>query len=158
MFSKPTILCVALAVAGVALAAPGRALADDTASCSVIEIGATNAKDPSIPPGLKPLEKKLKKPPLSSWNSFKVMSSTTLNLSAMRAAPVKLATGQASLMLREIEKREGKRPRLALAVTMDDASGKRVVDSKVSVDAGDTLMVGSLVNDDGHFLAISCKP
>ncbi len=156
---KPTTLCVALAVAGVALVvAPARAGAEDAATCSVIEIGATKAKDPSIPPGLKPLEKKLKKPPLSSWNSFKVLSSTTLSLTAMRAAPVKLATGQASLMLREIDKREGKRPRMALSVTMDDASGKRVVDSKVSVDAGDSLMVGNVENEDGHFLAISCKP
>jgi hypothetical protein len=158
--SKPTTLCVALAVAGVALAAaPTRAHADDAASCSVLEIGATNAKDPSIPANLKPLEKKLKKPPLSSWNSFKVMSSTNLSLTALRAGTVKLASGQASLMLREIDTRAGKRPRLAITATMDDASGKRVVDSKVSVDAGDYLVVGYLLpNDDGHFLAVSCKP
>lgn len=156
--SKNTTLAVALAVTALCLV-PGRAHADDAATCAVIEIGATKAADPSIPPGLKPLEKKLKKPPLSSWNSFKVLSSTNLNLTALRAGQVKLASGQASLMLREIEKRDGKRPRLSLSATMDDASGKRVVDSKVSVDAGDYLVVGYLLpNDDGHFLAVSCKP
>ena len=136
----------------------GPARAQDKASCALIEISATNAKAPSIPPDLKPLAKKLKKPPLSSWNSFKVLSSTSLSLETLKAGQARLALGKASVMLREVDRRAGKRPRLTLGVTMDDQSGKRVVDSKVVVDSGDYLVVGeTLANNDGHFVALSCR-
>jgi len=136
----------------------GPARAQDKASCALIEISATNAKAPSIPPGLKPIEKKLRKPPLSSWNSFKVLSSAHLALETLKAEQAALKMGKASVILREADHRPGKRPRLTLGVTMDDQSGKRVVDSKVVVDSGDYLVVGeTLPNNDGHFVALSCK-
>jgi hypothetical protein len=136
-------------------AAPARA--QDKAACGLIEISATNAKAPSIPADLKPLAKKLRKPPLSSWNSFKVLTSAHMTLETLKADQARLKMGKASVILREVDRRSGKRPRLTLGVTMDDRAGKRVVDSKVVVDSGDYLVVGeTLANNDGHFVALSC--
>src|SRR5262245_25207674 len=153
MTTRSALVAVAFLLGGAATAR-----AQDRASCTAIELSATKAKEPSIPADLKPLEKKLQKPPCSSWNSFKVLSSSDLALEAMKAASPKLAAGAATVILRDIEKREGKRPRLSLGITMDGQSGKRVFDSKVTVDAGDSVMFGEILpNDDGHFVALSCK-
>jgi len=139
----------ALAVA--ALATP--AFADD-AQCDYVEIAATNAKDAgSIDAELKPLEKKLKKPPFTGWNTFKKLSSGPAALTKNTALTLKLQDGSASVMLRDRSPK-----RVELTVTMDSAAGKRILEAKPSVKAGDWLLVvGTNAKDDGHILGLTCK-
>lgn len=128
------------------------ALADDKAECDYLEISAQTGKAPAIDAALKPLEKKLKKPPFSSWNVFHTLSSGHLTLARLKSDSPKLKQGAASLLLRD---RSDKR--LELTITIDDASGKRVLDNKQSANAGEWLLFGQNVGDNGHILALTCK-
>ena len=146
---SPRIWLAACAITA-ALSTP--ALAGD-ADCNYIEIAATNGKAASIDGDLKPLEKKLKKPPFTAWNTFKKLSSGTSALTKNKAEAIKLAQGGASLMLRDRSEK-----RVELTVTMDGADGKRVLDAKPAIRGGDwLLLVGTNAKDDGHILALTCK-
>jgi len=128
----------------------------DTITCSVIEIEASNADPPAMDGALKPLERKLRKPPFSSWNSFKQLGSSSLTLEPMKPGSLGLVHGKATLILREVT--GDKKTRISLGVTLDDETGKRVLDSKVSVDAGDYLVVGrSLPAGKGQLVALNCR-
>jgi hypothetical protein len=128
------------------------ALADDKAECDYLEISAQSGKSPAMDPELKPLEKKLKKPPFSSWNTFHTLSSGHVTLQKLKAETPKLKQGSASLLLRE---RTDKR--LELTITIDGADGKRVLDNKQSANAGEWLLFGQNVGDNGHIVALTCK-
>jgi hypothetical protein len=128
------------------------ARADEKAECSYLEIAATSGKDASIDPELKPLEKKLKKPPFSSWNVFHKLSGGTFALQKLKAEVPHLQQGAASLLLRD---RNDKR--LELTITVDGPDGKRVIDTKVSLAVGDWLPLVNNLKDDGHILALTCK-
>jgi hypothetical protein len=128
------------------------ALADDKAECDYLEISATTGKGPAIDAALKPLEKKLKKPPFSSWNTFHMLASGHVTLVKVKPETVKLKQGQSTLLLRD---RTDKR--LELTITIDDASGKRVLDNKQSANGGEWLLFGQNVGDNGHILALTCK-
>ena len=157
--TKMTIL--ALVFLGALAGVGGTARADaDRASCDFLEISATNSKDGGIADELKPLQKKLKKPPFSSWNTFTLLQPPIqgVELTLRQTATVPLKNGTAGVVLREIERPDQKKPRVVLGVTLDDADRKRVVDTKFAVDAGDFIVVGrSLPNNDGHLLAIYCR-
>ena len=135
----------------VALAHP--AFAGD-AECSYMEIEATKTDKPQVDPELKPLEKKFKKAPFSAWNNFKKLSTGPVSLTKNKPEALKLKKGSASLMLRDRTEK-----RVDLTVTMDNDKGKRVLEAKPGIKAGDWLMVGepSGSNDDGHILALTCK-
>src|SRR5438874_9616402 len=105
-----------------ALATP--AFAGD-ADCDYLEISATAGKPPAIDPELKPLEKKLTRPPLSSWNVFHKLSGGHVSLTRLKADTLKLSSGSVQLMLRD---RTDKR--IDLAITIDGADGKRVLETK----------------------------
>ena len=123
------------------------------AECTYVEISATNAKDASIDPALKPLEKKLKKPPFTAWNTFKQLQSGSASLTKNKAEAIKLKEGASSLMLRDRSEK-----RVELTVTMDGADGKRVLEAKPAFKAGDwLLLVGTNAKDDGHILGLTCK-
>ncbi|MBP9085887.1 MAG: hypothetical protein KBG15_07195 [Kofleriaceae bacterium] len=131
---------------------------DIKADCEFVEISATTSPTPKIDSELASIEKKLKKPPFSSWNTFKQLTRVARPLLQLKSESVKLSTGSVSVLLREVTGLGGKRPRLALSVTMDDADGKRVMDTKVNVDAGEFFLIGrSLANNAGHVLALSCR-
>ena len=132
------------------VAAP--AFADDKAECDYLEISASSGKDPAIDSELKPLEKKLKKPPFSSWNVFHTLASGHVALAKQKADSLKLKQGAASLLLRD---RSDKR--LELTIQIDDSAGKRVLDNKQSANAGEWLLFGQNVGDNGHILALTCK-
>ena len=150
-------MCAALALL---IGAPGRARAEaPSANCTFIEIEASlePGKEVSIPAELRGMEKKLKKPPFASWNRFVVKSRAQKTLSAQKPESIKLELGAASAMLRDVEG-SGKRPRYSLALTVDDPSGKRVVDTKVSLTAGDYVVIGrALADNRGHLLAQTCS-
>ena len=53
----------------------------------------------------------------------------------------------------------GKKVRISLTLTTEDEKGKRLADTKVNIDSGDYIVIGrTLANDDGHLLALTCKP
>ena len=128
------------------------AFADERAQCNYLEISATSGKAPAIDPELQPLEKKLKKPPFASWNTFHKLSGGPVALDKLKAETLKLGQGAASLLLRD---RTDKR--LELTISIDGADGKRVLDNKQSVTAGEWVVWGHNVKDDGHILALVCK-
>jgi hypothetical protein len=131
------------------------ALAGD-AECSYVEIAATtnkDAKDATIDADLKPLEKKLKKPPFTAWNVFKKLSGGTAVLTKNKAETLKLKQTTATVMLRDRNPK-----RVELTVSLDNAEGKRVLDAKPAVKVGDWLvLVVSNAKDDGHILGLTCK-
>jgi hypothetical protein len=133
--------------------------ADTPIACTVVEIEASSGDAPAMDAELKPLEKKLKKPPFSSWNTFKQLGSHAVTLELMKANNLTLTHGKAQLLLREVTAKGAKKARIALGISLDDADGKRVLDSKVAVDAGDYLVVGrSLKGNRGQLVAMNCKP
>jgi hypothetical protein len=136
-------------------AAGSSARADETpgtAECQYLEIAATTGTAPSIDPELKALDKKLKKPPFSAWNTFHKLSGGPISLAKQKPNALKLARGAASLLLRD---RTDKK--LELTVTIDGADGKRVLDNKQALAVGDWSVWGHSVKDDGHILALQCK-
>ena len=136
----------------VVLASAVPAFADDKADCDYLEISASSGKDPAMDSELKPLEKKLKKPPFSSWNVFHTLASGHVTLQKLKAETLKLKSGQAGLLLRERAEK-----RLELTIQIDNADGKRVIDNKQSVNTGEWLVFGQNVGDNGHILALTCR-
>jgi hypothetical protein len=144
--------CLAL-LAVAALSTP--AFAGD-ADCDYVEIAATNNKDAKetvVDPDLKVVEKKLKKAPFTAWNSFKKLSGGSVSLTKTKPETLKLKQGSSGVMLRDRTPK-----RIELTVTMDNAAGKRILDAKPAVKAGDwLLLVGTNAKDDGHILGLTCK-
>ena len=140
-------------IAALALVCAARvARADDKADCSFIEIAATNGKAPAIDGELKPLEKKLKHPPFSSWNTFHKLAGGELSLAKLKAEALHLKQGGASVILRERTAQK-----VELGITVDGSDGKRVIDTKPSLAVGDWLLFVNNAGDDGHILGLSCK-
>ena len=151
------IMFVALACALVTTATVGAAQADVT--CSIWEIEASSAAAPAVDAELKPLERKLKKPPFASWNVFKRVGAHSLKLAPQQVGDATLVHGKAGLLFRDITSRDGKKPRVALGITLDDDGGKRIIDTKINVDAGDFFLVGqSLSASKSQLVAFSCRP
>lgn len=144
-----TAVAMLTLTAGVASAQPGTG----GASCAVLEIDASNTSAPSVDPALgAQLERKLKKPPFSSWNTFKVLGTQNRALAPKKSETLALKQGQLGLLLRAVEK-----PRVRLDIVLDDQDGKRVLDTKVAVDAGDWMAVGrSLKGNHGQIIAFRC--
>jgi hypothetical protein len=143
---------VALSAVVVISAVATIARADDKADCSYLEIAATTTNKPSIDPELKPLEKKLTKPPFASWNTFHKQSGGPVALVKQKAEPLKLAQGAARILMRERTERK-----VELTIELDGSDGKRVLNNKQSVTVGEWSAWGHSVKDDGHILALTCK-
>ena len=140
------------ALALIILLASPLALAEERADCSYLEITASNTKTPSIDPELKPLEKKLKSPPFTSWNTFRKLTGGGFALVKLKAETLKLNHGAATILLRD---RNDKK--IDLTATIDGADGKRVLDNKQSISVGSWTVWVYNTKDDGHILALSCK-
>jgi hypothetical protein len=150
-----TAVLAGLALAAAALvAAPRHARADVTADCEFLEISAKAGDKPAIDAELKPLEKKLKKPPLSTWSQFKLLSRSQKALPKKKPAPISLKIGSATATLVEIVDKS----KVRLTVTIDDAKGKHVVDNTTTAEAGDwVIVVHELAGNEGHLLAATCR-
>jgi hypothetical protein len=142
-------------VAAAALAGAARhAHADVTADCEFLEISAKAGAKPESDPALAPVEKKLKKPPFSTWNQFKLLSRSQKSLSKKKAEAISLKVGSATATLVEIVDKS----KVRLTVTMDDEKGKQVANNTTTVEAGDhVIFVHELANNDGHLLSLTCK-
>jgi len=135
-------------------AAPRLARADVTADCDFLEFSGKTGDKPAIDGELQALEKKLKKPPFSTWNQFKLLGRSHKALAKKKTEPISLKTGSATATLVEIVDKS----RVRLTVTMDDAKGKQVANNTATVDAGDyVIYVVPLPGNAGHLLSISCK-
>lgn len=149
-------LIIALACAFATTASVEAARADVT--CAIWEIEASSAAAPAVDAELKPLERKLKKPPFASWNVFKRVGAHSLRLAPQQVGEATLVHGKAGILFRDLSSRAGKKPRVALGITLDDAAGKRIIDTKINVDAGDFFLVGqSLSASKSQLVAFSCK-
>lgn len=152
------VVTLALAFAAFAAGSRGVAYAGGKVSCDLLEISATSGDKPAIDADLKPLEKKLKKKPFSSWNVFKLLSRASKDVAENKPEGFTLTKGKATVLFRELDG-SAKKTRIALTVTTEDENGKRIADTKVSIDAGDYIVIGrTLANDDGHLLALTCRP
>lgn len=127
-------------------------LAHADADCSYLEVAASNGKQAAIDVELKPLEKKLKHPPFSSWNTFHKLSGGNVQLGKLKAEALHLKQGGGSVLLRDRSEKK-----LELTITVDGADGKRVIDTKPSLTSGDWLLLVNNAGDDGHILALTCK-
>jgi hypothetical protein len=144
----------ALAAAAALLAAPGRARADVAADCDFLEISARSGDKPAIDGELKPLEKKLKKPPFSTWNQFKLLAHVQKALAKKKPEPIPLKTGSATATLIEIVDKS----KVRLTITMNDTRGKEVANNTATVEGGDyVIYVHPLPGNEGHLLSVSCK-
>lgn len=137
----------------------GTAHAQDRADCTVLEIKASN-EGKGIDRELAPLAKKFKKPPFSSWNTFKLLKRHKRVAEKMKAMTFKLVPGGTmSLLLRSTSTSKGKKARLRLTVTIDDENGKRKLESTMNLDSGDYYLIGgdSLSDDSVYILATACS-
>jgi hypothetical protein len=152
---RATLAIMVVAVLAVLAAGAPRAHADVTADCEFLEISAKAGDKPSIDGELRPVEKKLKKPPFSSWNQFKLLSRSQKSLPKKKAESVPLKIGAATVTLIEIVDKS----KVRLAITMDDDKGKQVVNNTSTVEAGDYVMYVHPTGNgnDGHLLSLSCK-
>jgi hypothetical protein len=136
----------------IAAAAPARA--EVTTSCEFVEIAAKSGPAPAIDGELKLIEKKLKKPPFSTWNQFKLLSQSRRPLAKKKPESIPLKVGSATITLVEIVDKS----KVRLTVTMDDDKGKQVANNTTTVEAGDYMIyVHPLANNDGHLLSLTCK-
>lgn len=157
-FTIPRLLVSALAACLMLGAWSGVASADD-ADCEVFEIKATNDSG-GIDAELKPLERKLKKPPFSAWKTFKLVKKHSVKAALMKAVSLKLsAGGTLGLLYKERSDAKGRKSRLRVVMTLDDAKGKRKADITLKFDSGDFSLVGQDAGKDGssRVLAIRCS-
>lgn len=160
---QPTFgLAVALALAALCLAAAPAAAQESapskTAQCQVYEIKASS-EGGGIDPALKVLERKLKKPPFSSWKTFKLLKKHDRQVEQMKALSLPLVPGgKMSILYRDRSDAAGKKPRLRLSFTLDDETGKRVLDGTIKLDSGDYYLIGGDELEGGgtYILAVSC--
>jgi hypothetical protein len=146
------VLAAAVMAALAGTATPARAQA--AIECELLEMSAKAGDKPSIDPELKPVEKKLKKPPFSTWNQFKLLSHSQKSLAKKKVEPIALKIGAATVTLIEIVDKS----KVRLTVTMDDEKGKQVANNTTTVEAGDhVIFVHGLANNDGHLLSLTCK-
>jgi len=153
MRAAVALVVTSLTLGGGSAFAQPKAKALET-TCDVIEVSATSAKDAAIDSDIKHLEKKLSEFP-ASWNVFKRLSRASVTLEKSKAAKLDLKMGSGSATLVEIVDKS----KLRIAIKLD-YNGKRVVDSTVTVEAGDYVVVGHPISGakkDGHLVALTCK-
>lgn len=130
-----------------------------TAECQIFEIKATGEGE-GVDPALRPLARKLKKPPFSSWKSFKLLKQHGRTVEKMKALNLGLVTGsKLSLLFRGADGGPPSKSRLRLTFALDDKSGKRKVDGTINLDSGDYSLIGgdSIEGGGTYILAVSCK-
>lgn len=143
---------ILLAVALALLPAAEAAAQPVQVNCTFLEITASKGKG-GLDPGLKVVEKKLSRGPFKQWSEFKLLSQNQKTLAKKKTETVALKQGSATGTLVELVDKT--KARLNLTV---DKKGKRVLDTTVTVDAADYVIVThELSNGDGHLIAVTCK-
>lgn len=155
-------LALGLLAACVVLVGADKTVWADTsdALCTIYEIRASSDKA-GIDAELSGLKHKLKKPPLSSWTSFKLMKKHQKTAGLMKAVDVGLVPGgKLSLLYRDRQDEANKKPRLRFGFTLDDKGGKRQLDGRVRFDSGEYTLIGNgseLADGATYLLAVTCS-
>ena len=129
--------------------------------CAVYEMAASSGK-PNVDPTLRPLQKKLKKPPFSSWTTFKLLKKHDRQAVRQKALVLPLVTGsKLSLLYRDLSVAQGKKVRLRLTFTLDDKTDKRTLNGTLNLDSGDFSLIGNdkdkLPDGGTYIVAVSCR-
>jgi len=141
--------------------APAVPPAPQQVDCTIYEMAASTGK-PDVDPALRPLQKKLKKPPFSSWTSFKLLKKHDQQAIKMKALVLPLVTGsKLALLYRDQVADPGKKSRLRVTYTLDDKNGKRKLNSTLNLDSGDFSLIGGdwdkLQDGATYIVAVSCR-
>ena len=147
--------------AAAATQAPAVPPAPPQVDCTIYEMAASTGK-PDVDPALRPLQKKLKKPPFSSWTSFKLLKKHDQQAVKMKALVLPLVTGsKLALLYRDQVADPGKKLRLRVTYTLDDKNGKRKLNSTLNLDSGDFSLIGGdwdkLPDGATYIVAVSCR-
>lgn len=132
--------------------------AASSADCRIFEIKATN-EEGGVDPALRALARKLKKPPFSSWKTFKLLKKHEKQVEKMKALNLGLVTGsKLALLFRGVSGGQPSKSRLRLTFTLDDKSGKRKLDGTINLDSGDYSLIGgdSIEGGGTYIVAVSC--
>lgn len=129
--------------------------------CAVYEMAASSGK-PDVDPALRPLQRKLKKPPFSSWTTFKLLKKHDQQAIQQKPLLLPLFTGsKLSLLYRDTSSSQGKKVRLRVTFTLDDKNGKRKLNSTLNLDSGDFSLIGGdwdkLPDGATYIVAVSCR-
>ena len=129
--------------------------------CLIYEMAASSGK-PGVDPALRPLVKKLKRPPFSSWTTFKLLKNHQKDAVRMKALTLPLTTGsKLSLLYRDQSASQGKKVRLRLTFTLDDKNDKRKLNGTLNLDSGDFSLIGNesdkLPDGSTYIVAVSCR-
>ncbi|HWM88778.1 MAG TPA: hypothetical protein VNO33_23165 [Kofleriaceae bacterium] len=136
----------------------GAQQAATAADCHIFEIKASNEGN-GVDPELKPLARKLKKPPFSSWKAFKLLKRHEKKVERMKALNLGLVTGsKLALLFRGASGGQPSKTRLRLTFTLDDKNGKRKLDGTINLDSGDYSLIGgdSIEGGGTYIVAVSC--
>lgn len=127
------------------------------AQCTVTEILASNEKK-GVDPGLAKLKGKLTKPPLSSFDTFKLLGDKPMALEWQKSASTPLAYGTLTLLYKDRMAAQGGKARLRFGVDVDDKHGHRQVSTVVVFDSGDEVIIGGQPFQGGtYILALGCQ-
>jgi hypothetical protein len=138
-------------VAALAIAALPRVARAGDATCDYVEVKAT--ADGSIDPSLSALKSKLQQPPFSSYKGHAPLGRGSFDLTKNKPHPLPLKVGGGSVLLRDRDPKL-----LALTLTIDGSDGKRHVDTKVQLAAGDWVVVTDTSSaKEAHILGLTCK-
>ncbi len=146
---------VALCLALVAFETQARAQA--AATCTVTEMVATN-DGKGVDPKLSRFERKLKKPPFSSWDTFRLLAEKTFDTEEDKPVTTGLAPGGKLTLLLKDKIPSGGKVRLRYGLDMDSKAGKRILSTTVAFDSGDAVLVAGEPYQKGtYILALSCR-
>jgi hypothetical protein len=138
-------------------ASPALAQDADTASCSFLEIEASN-DGVGTDPKLLPLTKTFERPPLSAWKKFTLLAKHDQRLALGKSEDVDTTSNKAKLEVVYEEYTKGKKERFKLSLSFKRADGKKLMTTSVTVDAGDYLVISMPSKQrTSNFLAITCK-
>jgi hypothetical protein len=156
MRPRLSILAVLLASVASSLLGGGAARAQGmSAQCTVTEFHATNDKK-GVDPKLDKLKGLLATPPFKSWDSFTLLSESSVTIERQKPQPVKLDRGTLTLLYKDKLIEEGGKARVRVAVDFDESNGKRVL-STVLVFGSPTSLGGTPYKGGNHFIYLGCS-
>jgi hypothetical protein len=151
MTARLALLCALVLAAAVPAHAAGGA------DCAVTEIRASNEKQ-GVDPGLTPFKAQLSQPPLSSFDTFKLLGQKSMTLELQKPAGSPLQYGAVTLLYKDRLAVSGGRQRLKIGLDLDDHDGHRKMSTVVTLDSGTSILIAGQPYQGGTYvLALSCK-
>jgi hypothetical protein len=134
-------------------ARPSLAQAAQTASCSVVEIWASNDGG-GVDPKLERWKSKLSG---LKWTSFKHRGETSLTVEMKKPASAGLSNGGKVTLLYKDRRGDAAKPRLYMNVGVLDKGGTQIADLTTNFDSGDAVLISGEPEEKGvYMLGLSC--